>query len=302
MILSKIHSFTFAVVAGVVLYAQPLLASTMYFVGNSLTWDANPNRIKAITQSAGKPLDVGYHIQCSAQLTTIWSSPTTCITPPVTYGDVFSGLPNHAWDTVSLQTYYDTLPNALTNAQRFIDLTRTNAANANTRTLIYSAWFDQSTTPFRDRWALPYSTANRMNGNFFAQLMTGLRDDPKNAGKRVDLVPVGEVLAELDKRLAVAPVAGISSVYSLYRDPYHMNETGKILAAMTFYSVMYGDDPANATYTISANDTLTPQMMPLIQDVVWDVVRANEFTSVPEPSSAALLLVSGLMLLRRRRH
>jgi hypothetical protein len=211
---------------------------------------------------------------------------------------------------VSFQPYYDSIAGAKQGIEGFIDTARARPANAATRFLIYSAW-PAGTDPnpstidhaspgevqvdFQQEWINGVHTMTRP---FFTQLVTELREE--NPGVTIDMVPVGDVLYELDQRLAASPVGGISSVAQLYRDGPHMGGNGQRLAAMTFYATLHGEHPSGGDFSSYASDSNTASLMPLMEDTVWDVVTTHPFTSVPEPRALAAPLAI-LLILRRRR-
>ncbi len=281
----------------------------VYFVGNSLTWDANPENFKTAAATQDHPLKIGYHIQCGSPLQRIVETPSTCVTPPAEFGDATTALSNHVWDVVSLQPFYDTLSGGKDAAQTLINRTRSNSGNSTTRILIYAAYpsasypvgaptkFDSpgdATIDFRNVWDAPYSDSNRFNRSFYTQLIQSLRNDPANAGVQIDMVPLGDVLYELDARLAANSVAGINSVQQLYRDSAHMGNAGKFIGLSTFYSVIFKEAPDSLPLTVPT-DFASAQLSSLIRDTVWDVVSNHPYTSVPEPSSAAV--ISGALLI-----
>jgi hypothetical protein len=48
------------------------------------------------------------------------------------------------------------------------------------------------------------------------------------------------------------------------------------------------------------NSILTPELITIIQDTVWDVVSHHPYTGVPEPGTFVLVALCGLPVLRGR--
>ena len=57
------------------------------------------------------------------------------------------------------------------------------------------------------------------------------------------MIPVGEVLFELDKRIKAGKVPGMESIEELYVDGIHFNNVGTFIAGTTFYATMFKTDP-----------------------------------------------------------
>jgi hypothetical protein len=125
-----------------------------------------------------------------------------------------------------------------------------------------------------------------------------LRDHPDVDGAHLFMVPVGDVLYELDQRMKAGGIDGFTSVQQLYNDAPHLTQIGNWIAGMTFYSTFWGESPVGLSASYYGQ-TLTPEQTLAFQETVWDVVSTHPFT-VPEPIAALPLLI-GLLALRRAR-
>lgn len=211
---------------------------------------------------------------------------------------------------MSVQPYYDVLEGeagSINRVAQFITSAQSASRNDQTEFYVYAAWpgtggneaFDYSST-----WLTAYdgTHGSRMTRDYFERLMTGLyaRDD-LDAG-RIHMIPVGEVLFELDQRMKAGEIAGFSDAGDLYRDSYHMNTVGRYAAAMTVVATVWGESPVGLTVpsVYGADPTVDAATALAVQETVWDVVRAHQFTGVPEPTGA-LFGTGALLLLARRR-
>lgn len=300
--------------------------TTSYHIGNSLTRDSQPLSLEPFVGQTGLTHTVGRHIRCGSSLPDIWADLETCVDPIAPFGTYDQALPNHDWDFITIQPFPDsTLSQDRTIIGNFIDLSRSNGRNSNTRILIYQAW--PQTAPGRvevdytglwDRSAQDSpEQAMLFSHDYFDLLIDDVRGD--HPGTQIDIIPVGEVFAELDRRLKSGElvIADYTDANDFYRDlvNLHMNSLGRFVAASTVYATMFGEDPTGLTSPdgffdepdIPENgvdrdsELLTPEVQAALQGVVWDVVSTHEFSGVPEPSSLGLLLCgSGFWVMRRR--
>ena len=96
--------------------------------------------------------------------------------------------------------------------------------------------------------------------------------------KKVELVPVGDVFLELDKRIKAHQIHGISNITQFFRDTLHMNTHGSYVIGLTFYATMYDQSPVGTSVPGaygSINQTLAAQL----QDAVWTLFGRIRWTA-----------------------
>lgn len=297
--------------------ALPLrgMALDAYFIGNSLTWDMQPDALAALAQQSGGELHVGYHIRAGQPLVYTAGHPDD-ITFANGYGGYDKALPNHAWDIVTLQPYIgagSTLGTDLAAIDQFIELTR-SGPSTQTRFYIYAGWPNAQswtwptldTDAYQAAWSAPAANNPAQPTTLSAQYFNDLYDDAVAAHpeQSIYLIPVGQVFARLDQEIRAGQLDGFSSVYDLYRDPVHLSyDIGRFIAAMTTYATLFGQSPVGLELPpgfFTVDETPGGALSPLVEnialrnqlaDIVWDVVSGDYRTgvaAVPLPATAWL--------------
>lgn len=103
----------------------------------------------------------------------------------------------------------------------------------------------------------------------------------------VHIIPAGQVMARFARALAAhGGVDGIETHEDLFKDQIHLNDLGAYLVALTHYAVLYQRSPVGLPFELSRADGTPaeapgPQAAQLMQEIVWDTVRAYPETGVP---------------------
>ncbi len=263
-------------------------AADVYRVGNSLTWDSQPNAIAQIAKARGYKHVVGYHIKCGSSLSSIWANPAeVCVKAPL--GTFAKALPGRKWDAVAIQPHpgrESTLKADTDRILDFIKLTRQNKANAKTVFYIYSAWPSRKLGPYEKVWtqAVPDKDATRtVHARQYTQhLLKRVRARLGGDGPSVYVIPAGEVLFRLDELMRAGKVEGYTSAHDLYRDDVHLtHELGRYVAGLTVFATLYGEVPKGlvkpkGTYRKAGKDWPLPKpLRDAVHRVVWEVVTKN---------------------------
>ncbi|MEN8894240.1 hypothetical protein [Planktotalea arctica] len=107
------------------------------------------------------------------------------------------------------------------------------------------------------------------------------------------VIPVGQVLAEVARRIEAGTLEGLSTAEALFAknedgtlDTIHVDHLGNYIAALTHYAVLYHQSPVGLGYSVNLYDendlfsVLSPLLAQQLQQIVWDVVRLDPMTGV----------------------
>jgi len=248
---------------------------------------------------------------------------------PERFGKYDKALTKHKWDALVLQLYGAHVEEDAGAIRDFIALAEKNKSVK--RYYIYSTWPQRPAVKAADgtRGAQPidYQAAwNRLYDDAAkkdwkdayasrdgrAQLMKQLRAD--YAGKLahpICMIPAGEVLCELDKRIRAGQIPGLAEAYArnpkllpgwnpetgikaginiLYADRIHMNPiphlegtVGTYAVAMTVMSVLTGSSPVGLTGRIHRlDDVKDAALIKALQETVWEVVKTHAYAGIAQ--------------------
>src|SRR5689334_17963862 len=269
------------VVAATAAVAQAGQTVRFYSIGNSLTGNVNFNNFQQLVQTRGNTADFGVHVQPGQTLDYIYQNPhASGLITWDPYGSWDNALPNYTWDAVTVEPFNRPLAGAngdLVNVANFVNTIQQH--NAQSQIYVYQTW------PARDAntLALDYHTAwltsydgtadTARTRDFFDQLMTQERAQFPSLDKPIRMIPVGEVLYELNERMHAGQIPGYNDISVAYADNLHMNSIGSFIVASTWYSVLYKEDPRGLSSDLwGLND---PVLTAQIEDAAWQVVNAS---------------------------
>lgn len=203
-----------------------------YHVGNSLTWDARiDGGLPALATDAGLDLTTGYHIRCSKSLDYIAANPGDVCVDPNSFGLYTEAFANNPWDAITLQPFSGSTPQQEYLAfKSLVQLARQNPDNLDTRFYLYANW--NNTPPagvtFYDAWHDPTPVDPNAdlirNANGFNWIFDQLKADPDLQGVDLRMIPVGDVLAEVDLRMRAGQIPGFTDGKQLYRNSLHLEQ------------------------------------------------------------------------------
>lgn len=111
-------------------------------------------------------------------------------------------------------------------------------------------------------------------------------------GRPIRLIPAGQVMAAVVRKIETAPVGGLSSREDFFArsdsgklDTIHVNDLGAYLVALTHYAVLYGRSPVGLPHELrKANgkpaQAPTLEAAQMMQETVWEVVTSLRMTGV----------------------
>jgi hypothetical protein len=250
-----------AAVSGPVLGASSEIAKPLrvYHIGNSVTDTLNYRAFGSLVKAAGAGYTFGRHMIPGCPLWGLYVDQKSGFTEQP-FGPSQQALKQFDWDVVTLQPFDRLLDRDLEpdleSCSKFIELIV--ARRPGTRVYIYSRWprrdemkgsgpvafkpFDFSgkwERPYTGTWDQSYETRD-----YFVKLTAALNE--RFAGKLttpIHIIPVGDVMLELDRRLRGGAVPGVASIEALYTDHIHLNPTGSYVVGATFLASLYGKSP-----------------------------------------------------------
>ena len=283
----------------------------VYHIGNSVTDTIRYRSLQQMAASKGDTYTFGRHMIPGAPLQHIWEHPSSGFKENP-YGHYPDALKNYEWDVITLQPFdrqmdSDDGQGDLPTARKFIDLALPKSPDV--QLYIYQRWPKRKemekknpaagyapleyeklwTRKYTGKWDGSYETRD-----FFERLTLALRDAYPDLKKPVLIVPVGDVLLELDRRAKAGKVPGLNGVEDLYVDSVHFNNVGAFVVGTTFYATLFKKDPDGADarpYGPGTKQKLDrPIDKPLakaVQETVWDVVRAHPLAGVADNAAPA---------------
>jgi hypothetical protein len=256
----------------------------VYHIGNSVTDTINYGALKEMAKAKGRTYVFGRHMIPGAPLQWIYEHPKDGFQEEP-YGYYPNALPHFAWDALTLQPFdrhIDGKDGDLEMAKRYIDLAVKKSPNL--RVYLYSRWprrEKDGSLDYGKAWARRYTggwDGTNETREYFEMLTHALRKAYPAMKERIFLVPVGDTLLELERRIQAKEVPGLSSVLPLYADGIHFTNVGSFLVGSVFYATLFRDDPTGlpgAPYKV--ND---PMLVRALQETAWRVVSRHPMAGV----------------------
>jgi len=275
----------------------------VYHIGNSVTDAIHYKSLQQMARANGDTYVYGRHMIPGAPLQFIWDKPATGFKENP-YGYYPTALKDYEWDVITLQPFDRQLDSKdgfgdLPHCKKFIDLALPKSPGV--QVYVYERWPRRKEKvknnpssgyePFdyQQQWQRKYTgkwDGSNETRNYFEQLTKALRDAYPKLEKPVLMIPVGEVLFELDKRIKAGKVPGLESIEALYVDGIHFNNVGAFIAGTTFYATMFKTDPrgidtrAYGPGKSEKDKPIAPELAKAVQDVVWEVVSTHPLAGV----------------------
>ena len=260
----------------------------VYHVGNSVTDTINYNGLSQLAQSRGHKHVFGRHTIPGAGLSWIWQHPADGFREEP-FGYYPNALPNYQWDALTLEPFdrhLDDNEGDVVMAKNYINLALPKSPNL--QIYVYSRWprrEGDGSLDFDQKWLRKYTGSwdgTEESKDYFEKLTFELRKAYPKIQKQILLVPVGDVLYELNQRMKGGQVPGYSSITQVYADGIHFNDVGSYIVGSTFYATLYKENPKGLSATpYKVNN---PQLVSIIQDAVWKVVSTHPLSGVTSRS------------------
>jgi hypothetical protein len=115
--------------------------------------------------------------------------------------------------------------------------------------------------------------------------MDQVQATPMELEKEILMVPVAEVMYELDQRMRAGMIPGFESILKLYSNDggIHLRgDSGYFLVGSVFYATIFHDNPLGLNVPNWMRTIVTPEYAAAVQRVTWDVVTGHPYSGVPE--------------------
>lgn len=279
-----------------------------YFIGNSVTDTVRYGPFAELAKSRGIELRWGRQMIPGAPLEWIYDHPNDGFNE-APYGTYPKALKEFSWDAVSLQPFDRHLVGknekgeARGDVALITEFARMAAGqNPDVQIYLYERWprmswrgkglsFDKNdydpTKPgsgvdltkvddFLERWNAPYTGGWDLTNegrDYFAKLLAAVHDETPFLKRPAQLVPVGQVMAALHRKLVNGAVPGYTSVYQLYKDGIHLNEAGSYLVACTFFATFFDESPVGLA--TGPYGKIDPVLAKVIQEAIQETTTAQ---------------------------
>jgi len=284
----------------------------VYFIGNSVTDQINYDGLQALAKSRGSDLVWGRHMIPGAPLEWLWAHPNEGFKADP-FGYPTTALANYTWDAVSFQPFDRPLDSDQDMILKYLDLAKDK--DADTQFYIYERWprmqganksglaFDKNNfgpnqviepvslaqvTDFETVWDRKltggYDLTNESR-DYFEKLVLSVRKATPQLKKPFLIVPVGEVMYQLDILMKAGKISGYTSVYQFYADGIHLRPIGQYVVGCTYFATLYKQNPTGlptAPYSGKEHPLTDADMAlaPIIQSTVWSVVSTYPYAGI----------------------
>jgi hypothetical protein len=286
----------------------------VFFIGNSVTDQINYDGLTELAKSRGITQVWGRHMIPGAPLSWLWDHQDGFTVAP--YGASQAALANFTWDIVSFQPFDRRFKGDQSDKDvilRYLNLAKDR--DADTQFYIYERWprmesldgngfaydknnfgANQVIQPVSLAQVMPYEVAwnktltdgwdlTNESRDYFEKLTLVVRQATPQLKKPFLIVPVGEVMYQLDRLMIAGKVPGYTSIYQFYADVVHLRPIGQYVVGCTYFATLYKQDPTGLPvdpYSKGQNP-ISPAdaaLAPLIQATVWKVVSAYPYAGI----------------------
>jgi hypothetical protein len=264
-----------------------------YIVGNSLTGNltspfAPDNRLSQLASAADQGTwNVEYNVRPGSTLTARINKPfDAAIDYVITPGESWiQHVTTRSDNALILQPFYGvTVQQELDAALEMIRQFRSNAANAQSRIMVYATWGAHGPgnggVPFLTTWN---RTDFSLDSNFepsaktFELFLTELR----KVYPETEVIPAGHVFAAVVERInSPSGIPGLTSTEQLIGDGIHATNAGGYLAGLAAYTTMFGVASTGLGYpvayqNIAFGDLLPATALPIVQQIASEVTLSH---------------------------
>ena len=286
-------SVTIVAVCTCIMACPPVVADSLrvYHIGNSVTDTIRYPAFQKAAQAAGHTYIFGRHMIPGAPLSWIWDHPDSGFMEEP-FGYYPKALSGYEWDVLTLQPFDRLLEGSedsdLYTAKRFIDLALSK--NPQVTVYIYSRWprkNEDGSLDYEAKWLRKYTGGwdnSDETRDYFEKLLRRLRQMYPAMRSRLFLVPVGDVMLELHRKMKRGEVPGYTDIAQVYADGIHLNDVGSYIVGCTFFATLYRQPPTR--FSAQPYGVQDAALVKKIQDTVWQVVRVHPLAGVTRTKGA----------------
>ncbi len=223
-----------------------------------------------------------------APLQWIWSHPEDGFYQQP-FGRYPKALAEYAWDVLCLQPFDRHIAGDdgdLAMARNFVQLALPKSPDL--QLYIYQRWprkDKDGRLDYARQWHRKHTgdwDSTNETKDYFQRLVDAIEREMPDLKQPVRIIPVGQVMFELDRRMRQNEVPGLRGIGQLYQDQIHLNHVGSYLVACTFYATLFRDSPVGLS--THGYDPIDPALVKVIQETVWKVVATCHESGVHTPA------------------
>lgn len=291
------------------------ITNRIYTFGNSVTDGINFGGFQAIANQKGNSHILNRHMIPGAPLYLLYNTTAGGFNNS-TYGFWPNSFANYDWDCVSFQPFDRGIMGEegdFTQIEKWINYVKANRPTYNQLQIyIYSryprvpqgkTYQDATAADWNNLWKGTYGAGGQSNETqqYFIDLLHTVRG-ANLLSKQAALIPVGDVMYNINNKIVNGRLAGYNSIWDFYPDGIHVNNVGSFTLGATFFATMYKQDPRGLTVPTnygSIPNAIRDTILQTIYEVVFthpysgttltDIVAPNSLSVSPKTASLSFL-------------
>ena len=292
-------------------YSFAQISQRVFLVGNSTTDQVNYLGLQSIANQKGNSHIWSRSVVLGASLAFNWNNPNSAFKEDP-YGYYPNALANYEWDAITLQPFNAPLDGDqgdIAMASNFINLAKIKSPNI--QPFIYQR---HCRIPNGMKWPSAPSSVSGVvatasdwrkiwDGEFvqgaetrqvrsqYTTLTNALRA-ANLTSKPTNMIPVGEVMYNLNNKMDAGSVPGFTSIWDVYVDAGHFNNVGQFIVGATFFATIYKQDPRGLV--VPGNYGTIPNA---VRDTILNTIYQTVFShSLSGTSFADIVPVSSVSI------
>ena len=302
-LIPRIYRYLYIVLSvfACVVTAEVQCATTerVLFVGNSLTHRIREVDLPVVVPDASVTIDPHFHTNCGQSLANTLENPTvTCgsLKAPYTDGSIYDALSGEPWSAIVFQPFSGTAHSELEAIKTMIDIHRCAYPENRPEIYLYATWPGRPETQVDGFRALWERDSFNPEGGFardrkgqhwiYHRLKTDYPDWDMN------YIGVGDILAEMERRIEAGALPTLGTIRSLFSDEIHHGNIGHWIASQSMLAAILGESPtqfndghhwyntSNSGYGLRVLDLPSAERA-VVKSVIHQVLELNPEAGVP---------------------